>query len=223
MMVTRTLKLLLVLLCSAAGAQVITDVTEDGLVRVPSSRKAGVYRLPDATFAQYRRVMLEPATVAFRKNWDRKNLDRLDTGLKPSERQRIADDMALAFHEELVAELVERGGFTLAEAPAPDVLLIAPAITELDITAPDAGSTPGSRSFVRTAGSMTLIVELRDAASGVTVGRIIDFEKARETRELQLVSNITEARIAFANAARYTRSAVNIAKTERDETTSDPR
>jgi len=222
-MVTRTLKLLLVLLCSAAGAQVITDVTEDGLVRVPSSRKAGVYRLPDATFAQYRRVMLEPATVAFRKNWDRKNLDRLDTGLKPSERQRIADDMALAFHEELVAELVERGGFTLAEAPAPDVLLIAPAITELDITAPDAGSTPGSRSFVRTAGSMTLIVELRDAASGVTVGRIIDFEKARETRELQLVSNITEARIAFANAARYTRSAVNIAKTERDETTSDPR
>ena len=160
-------------------------MTEDGLVRVPSSRKAGVYRLPDATFAQYRRVMLAPASVAFRKNWDRKNLDRLNTGLKPSERQRIADDMALAFHEELVAELVERGGFTLAEAPAPDVLLIAPAITELDITAPDAGSTPGSRSFVRTAGSMTLIMELRDAASGVTVGRIIDYEQARETRELQ--------------------------------------
>ena len=211
------------LLCSAAGAQVITDVTEDGLVRVPSSRKAGVYRLPDATFAQYRRVMLAPASVAFRKNWDRKNLDRLDTGLKPSERQRIADDMALAFHEELVAELVERGGFTLAEAPAPDVLLIVPSITELDLTAPDAGSTPGSRSFVRTAGSMTLIVELRDAASGVTVGRIIDHEQARETRELQMVSHITEARIAFANAARYTRSAVNIAKTERDETTSAPR
>lgn len=222
-MVIRTLVLLLVLLCGAAGAQVISDVTEDGLVRVPSSRKAGVYRLPDATFAQYRRVMLAPASVAFRKNWDHKNMDRLNTGLKPSERQRIADDMALAFHEELVAELVERGGFTLAEAPAPDVLLIAPAITELDITAPDAGSTPGSRSFVRTAGSMTLTLELRDAASGVTVGRIIDYEQARETRELQLVNHITEARIAFANAARYTRSALNIAKTERDETTSAPR
>ncbi len=176
--------------CAAAqGAQVITDVTEDGLVRVPSSRKAGVYRLPDATFAQYRRVMLAPASVAFRKNWDRKKLDRLDTGLKPSERQRIVDDMALAFHEELVAELVERGGFTLAEAPAPDVLLIVPSITELDLTAPDAGSTPGSRSFVRTAGSMTLIVELRDAASGVTVGRIIDHEQARETRDLQMVNH----------------------------------
>ena len=42
-------------------------------------------------------------------------------------------------------------------------------------------------------------------------------------RDLQMVSHITEARIAFANAARYTRSAVNIAKTERDETTSAPR
>jgi len=222
-MIIRTLALILLLLCNAAEAQVVSDVTEDGLVRVPSSRKAGVYRLPDATFSQYRRVMIAPASVAFRKNWDRKNLDRLNTGFKPSERQRIADDMALAFHEELLAELVERGGFTLAEAPAPDVLHIVPSITELDLTAPDAGSTPGSRSFVRTAGSMTLIVELRDAASGVTVGRIIDHEQARETRELQMVNHITEARIAFANAARYTRSAVNIAKTERDETTSDPR
>jgi hypothetical protein len=222
MMVIRTLVLFLALTCSAAMAQVLSDVTEDGLVRVPSSRKAGVYRLPDATFAQYRRVMLVPASVEFRKNWDRKNLDRLNTGLKPSERKRIADDMALAFHEELVAELVERGGFTLADAPAPDVLLIAPMISELDITAPDAGGTPGQKSFVRTAGSMTLITELRDAASGVTVGRIIDYEKARETRELQMVNHIAEARIAFANSARYTRSALNIAKTERDETISTP-
>jgi hypothetical protein len=162
--------------------------------------------------------MLAPASVTFRKNWDRKTMDRLDTGLKPSERQRIADDMALAFHEELVAELVERGGFVLVDTPAPDVLLIEPTITELEINAPDAGSTPGTRTFVRTAGSMTLLVELRDAASGVTIGRIIDYEQARETRELLMVNHIAEARIAFANAARYTRSAINIAKTERDET-----
>ena len=218
----RTLSLGLVVLAAAASAQQLSDMTEDGLVRVPSSRKAGVYRLPDATFAQYRRIMLEPASVAFRKNWDRKGLDRLDTGLKPSERQRIANDLVLAFRDEMVAELVQRGGFVLTETPAPDVLLIAPSITELEITAPDAGSTPGTRTFVRTAGSMTLIVELRDAASGVTVGRIIDLEQARETRELQMVNNMAEARIAFANAARYTRSAINIAKTERDETISAP-
>ena len=216
----RALSLGLMLLTAVASAQPVSDLTEDGLVRVPSSRKAGVYRLPDATFAQYRRIMLMPSSVAFRKNLERTGLSRLDTGLKPSERQKIADDLVLAFQEEMVAELVQRGGFVLTETPAPDVLLVAPAITELEITAPDAGSTPGSRSYVRNAGSMTLVVELRDAASGVTVGRVIDYEPGRETRELLLVNHVAEARIAFANAARYTRSAINIAKTERDETTS---
>ena len=119
----RTLSLGLVVLAAAASAQQLSDMTEDGLVRVPSSRKAGVYRLPDATFAQYRRIMLEPASVAFRKNWDRKGLDRLDTGLKPSERQRIANDLVLAFRDEMVAELVQRGGFVLTETPAPDVFV----------------------------------------------------------------------------------------------------
>ncbi|HEX5161653.1 MAG TPA: DUF3313 family protein [Steroidobacteraceae bacterium] len=218
MSLLRKLSLGLVMLAAVASAQPVSDVTEDGLVRVPSSRKAGVYRLPDATFAQYRRVMLLPSTVAFRKNWDRKGLDRLDTGLKPSEREKIANDLVEAFHEEMIAELVQRGGFELTDTPAKDVLLIAPAITELEITAPDAGSTPGARTYVRNAGSMTLVVEMRDAASGVTVGRVIDYEPGRETRELLLVNHIAEARIAFANAARYTRSAINIAKTERDET-----
>ena len=214
--------LVLMLLAGIASAQPASDVTEDGLVRVPSSRKAGVYRLPDATFAQYRRVMLTPAPVTFRKN-----RDRMKAGaLKPTDRERISAELTRLFHEELVAELVERGGFEIAESPAPDVLQIAPSILDVDMSAPDAGTSPGTSSFVRTAGSMTLIVELRDAASGVTVGRIIDYEKARETTELQLANQVTnseEARIAFANAARYTRSAVNIAKTERDETTSAPR
>ena len=218
MSLLRKLSLGLVMLAAVASAQPVSDVTEDGLVRVPSSRKAGVYRLPDATFAQYRRVMPLPSTVAFRKNWDRKGLDRLDTGLKPSEREKIANDLVEAFHEEMIAELVQRGGFELTDTRGKDVLLIAPAITELEITAPDAGSTPGARTYVRNAGSMTLVVEMRDAASGVTVGRVIDYEPGRETRELLLVNHIAEARIAFANAARYTRSAINIAKTERDET-----
>ena len=203
-MFIRKLAVLMALLCSAAGAQVISDMTEDGLVRVPSSRKAGVYRLPDATFAQDRRVMLAPASVSIRKDPDKYSFSRVDTGLKPSERQRIVNDIALAFHEELVAELVERGGFALAEAPAPDVLLIAPMIAELDLS---------------TAGSMMLIVDLRDAASGVTVGRIVDYEKGSKP---QLMSNDAVQRIAFANAARYTRSAINLAKTERDETASGP-
>jgi hypothetical protein len=64
-------------------------------------------------------------------------------------------------------------------------------------------------------------VELRDGDSGVLIGRIIDYEKAREyeyTRELQRADQVTiarEAAYAFGNASRYTREALNVAKSER--------
>jgi predicted Ser/Thr protein kinase len=65
---------------------------------------------------------------------------------------------------------------------------------------------------------MKVVVELRDAASGVLIGRIIDYEQAREFQEPQLVNrviNLEEFRVGFARAARYTREAINVAKTER--------
>jgi hypothetical protein len=123
--------LVLMLLAGIASAQPASDVTEDGLVRVPSSRKAGVYRLPDATFGQYRRVMLAPAPVTFRKN-----RDRMKAGAAASDRERISAELTRLFHEELVAELVQRGGFKIAESPAPDVLQIAPSILDVDMSAP---------------------------------------------------------------------------------------
>lgn len=199
-----------------------TDVTEDGLVRVPSTRKAGVYRAPDVSFAHYQRVMLSPASVAYSKKSSSDNSARpgslIKQGLKPSERQRISDDLVKNFHDELVAELIERGGFVLVDKPGPDVIRIDPMITDLDITAPDAGTTPGTRSFVRNTGSMTLIVNLFDATANVPIARVIDYEKGREYHKLQVadqVTNAEEARVAFANVARYTRSAINVAKTDR--------
>ena len=189
------------------------EVTEDGLVRVQSSRKVGVYRAPDVPFTQYRRITLGGITVSFSKSWLRAN-----KSLKEDDRERIRAVLVRAFRDELAAELVNRGGYALTDEAATDVLLVQPAIRDLDITAPEAGLTPGTRSFVHTAGSMTLVIELRDAASGVLVARIIDYEHAREMDDLQLAnqtSNEAEARIAFANAARHTREALNVAKTQR--------
>jgi len=202
--------------CGAALAQKdYSDVTEDGLVRVPSTRKAGVYRAPEVSFAHYQRVMLSPATVAFKK----KEPERMNPGrLKPSERERLSNDLVKYFHEELVAEFIERGGFILVDRPGPDVIRIDPIIADLDVTAPDAGTTPGTHSFVRNTGSMTLIVNLYDATANVPIARVIDFEKGREFRNLQIADQVTiaeEARVAFASVARYTRSAINVAKTDR--------
>jgi hypothetical protein len=192
------------------------EVTEDGLVRVPSSRKVGVYRAPGITFSQYRRIVIEPIPVAFKRAWERRNAD-VPSGV----RERMQADFSRMFREELIEELVERGGYALAEDLTPDVLRVDASIVDLDYVVPDTSGTPGVKSYVRSVGSMKLVVELRDASSGVLVGRIIDYEKAREydfTRELQRADPVTiarEAGISFGNAARFTREALNVAKTER--------
>jgi len=210
----RTCTWMLALLPVRAWAEDTPEVTEDGLVRVPSSRKVGVYRAPGITFTHYRRISIGDIPVAFRKNWDRKNPQ-----LKEADREKLRADLVESFREELIAELVERGGYSLTDSKDPDVLRIEPSIIDVDISAPDAGMVPGSRTYVRSTASMQLKVELRDAASGIPVARIIDYEKSPETSELQLTNRVTNAgdlREMFANAARYTREALNVAKTRRE-------
>ena len=102
--------------------------------------------------------------------------------------------------------------------PAPDVIRIDASVKDLDLVAPDAGKGPAQRTYARSAGKMTVTIELRDAASGVLIGRLIDFEQTREYQEPKLVNQVTnleDFRIGFANAARYAREAINVAKTER--------
>ncbi|HEX6397604.1 MAG TPA: DUF3313 family protein [Steroidobacteraceae bacterium] len=213
----RTLRTIVAVLLVVAGAAVAQDppeTTEDGLVRVPSNSRAGVYRAPGVPFARYGRVIIGASIpIVFRKGWQRAHREVTARDL-----ENIRADFARAFRTELDEELVKRGGFAVAPDPGPDVIRIDATVTELDLTAPTAGNTPSGRTYTRNAGSMKITIELRDAASGVLIGRIIDYEHARDFREPQLVnqvSNLEEFRVGFANAARYTREAINVAKTER--------
>ena len=97
---------------------------------------------------------------------------------------------------------------------------VAASIVDLDIAAPEAGDIQRSRTYVRSAGSMKLVVELRDATSGAIVGRIIDYYQAPEFMEPQRatqVSNADEFRLGFEEAARYTHEAISVAKAEKRE------
>ena len=210
----RTIVAALLILAGTAIAQHPPETTEDGLVRVPSNSRAGVYRAPGVPFAHYRRVIIGATIpIEFRKGWQRAHRE-----VTPKDLENIRGEFARAFRTELDEELVKRGGFAVAPEPAPDVIRIDATVTQLDLSAPTAGNTPSGRTYTRNAGSMKVVIELRDAASGVLIGRIIDYEQAREFQEPQLVNQVTnleEFRVGFANAARYTREAINVAKTER--------
>ena len=210
----RTIAAALLVLVGVAAARNPQETTEDGLVRVPSSSHAGVYRAPGVPFARYQRVIIGASIpIEFRKRWRREHRE-----VTPDDLENIVADFVRAFRTELDDELVKRGGFAVAAEPAPDVIRIDAAVTELDVAAPTAGNAPSTRTYTRNAGSMKVTIELRDAASGVLIGRIIDYEQAHEFQEPQIanqVTNLDEFRVGFANAARYTREAINVAKTER--------
>jgi len=219
----------LLLIGAAAQAQLREgpEVTEDGLVRVDSTPRAGVYRLPVATFHQYQRVMLDPVKVTYKKGWKQKHPE-----LNAEERAKLSADLAYTFHEELIKELVTRGGYQIAKEPAPDVLRVEASAVNVDITAPEASLGQMQKTYVTSAGSMKVIVELKDAMSGVIVARIINFEEAPERRDAlrdfqrnpshpppptTQISNLADFRLGFENSSRFTHEAISVAKSAKRE------
>ena len=185
-------------------------------MRVSSSRKSACIARPMYRFAHFQASPHRPDdSIVFRSRAGNGHTAEL-TWEDLSRAFRA--DFARAFRTELARELVKRGGFAAAAEPAPDVIRIDAAVKDLDLAAPDAGNGPAQRTYARSAGKMTVTIELRDAASGVLIGRVIDFEQTREYLEPKLVNQVTnleDFRIGFANAARYAREAINVAKTER--------
>jgi hypothetical protein len=190
------------------------ETTADGLVRAPSRAAGGVYRAPGAPFFQYKRFIVEPLTVDFIKNWRKSHRDVSDREI-----QRMRDESRRNFLEEFTDVLIGEGGYALAEAPAEDVLLLAPALTELDVPAPE-NDTVETRSLSPRRPSMTLTGELRDSLTGKLVGRIIVIEPgerygANELRPANRVTNAHELRLAFGKWVRMLREALSVASTER--------
>jgi hypothetical protein len=202
----------LVLAAFGAVAQP-APVPDEGLVHIPSSRDAAVYRSPDVNFTQYKRLIFDATTVTFKGGWRRDHYK-----LTEAQVERVRSRAATGFQEEIRKELVDRGRYPVAEAPGPDVLRIKPLIVGLDQTDPMAGTDPTLRTFARTAVKMTLIVELYDSSSGVLVGRITDLVPPREYPEPRRIDQVfieTEARRAFANAALLAHEALSVAMIER--------
>ncbi|MDH4021365.1 MAG: DUF3313 domain-containing protein, partial [Xanthomonadales bacterium] len=139
-------------------------VDNEGMELVRDSELATVYADPGADLSIYNSVWLKDAEVSFRKNWQR---DQRRTSshmrVRTSDMEKIQDDVATLFREVFTKELTE-GGYQLVEEAGGDVLLVKPAIVNLDVVAPDVGNSSSfSRSYSNRAGEMTLNIELFDS------------------------------------------------------------
>ena len=65
-------------------------------------------------------------------------------------------------------------GFPVVEDAAADVLLLRPALINVDVTAPDVLSAGMQTTLIRSAGDMTLYLEMYDSSTSTLLARVID-------------------------------------------------
>ncbi len=61
-------------------------------------------------------------------------------------------------------------GFPVVDEAGPDVLLLRPALINVDVAAPDIMTAGMQNTYVRSAGAMTLYMEMYDSATSTLIG-----------------------------------------------------
>jgi hypothetical protein len=184
--------------CATTEKEQLPEVTEDGLVRVEGGRVAAVYRDPGADLSGFNRVYIADVQVAFRKDWLRdQNRDSTSVNrrLTQEDADRIKAAVAQEFTRIFTAEL-ERGGYPVetdlnSGRPNDDLLVLVPAIVDLDVTAPDVPTSGRSRTYTASNGSMTLYLEFRDAITGDVIGKVADSQSVRERGYMSITNSVT--------------------------------
>ena len=188
--------------CGTFGTGAGPAETEDGLTRVDVKGVDAAYLRPGSTLASYSRIQVDPAEVAFSKEWKPEEPGS-HRPLSDEDRNRISGDLSELFGRTF-AEVLEKGGYPVVTEPGTNVLRVTPKLTDVYINAPDVQTAGRSSQYTRSAGHMTLVAELRDSQSGELLGRIYDRRDAPQDVVLRLttsVSNSQEARNAMATWA----------------------
>ncbi|HNP34835.1 MAG TPA: DUF3313 family protein [Woeseiaceae bacterium] len=172
----------------------LPETTADGLTRVPSKAVSALYWKDGATLAEYDKVMILEAPVAFRKNWMRdQNRDAIDLSnrINQSDMDRIKSKLSQAFKDEFT-KVLQKGGYTVVDKAGEGVLLLRPAIINLDVSAPDTQRSMGvSRTFTASAGSMELYMELYDSLTSSKIGEVADAQGGNDAGHFQVSNSVT--------------------------------
>ena len=197
----------------AAPQNLDEAMSYDGLQKISVKGIDLAYALPGATLSGYTKVLIDPVSVAFHKDW-KPTVPGSSRKLSSDDQQKIRTNVAKIVQDALVEEL-KKGGYSVVDAAGPDVLRVQVNILNLYITAPDV-MTPGrTRVYTANAGEMTLLAQLSDSDTGEVIARVIDRFQARGTASFQLSSGVTnaaEARIAASSWAKILRNELDKAK-----------
>jgi hypothetical protein len=153
------------------------ETTPEGLVLLKSTKSRISYVKPGATFAQYNRVAILEPLVEFEKDWQKDyNSSRrsLEGRVSDADVERMKAGLAAEFKKVFTDELQNKGGYQVVTTAAPDVLVLRPALLNVEVSAPDLMTAGINATVVRSAGQMTLFLELWDSSTNTLLARVMD-------------------------------------------------
>ena len=211
----RPLCLLLLALTAAAPLaatrpEVEALMNRDGLQAIQVKNIDLAYARPGASLAAYQRIQLEPVPVEFSRRWDP---ERTGSRIKMTreERETIRAAVSRAVQEEFARELQATGKYQVVNEAGPDVLRVTPHIYNLYLNAADAGNNARTRTYMTSAGEMTLLADLHDSASNQLLMRLADRREADNVRleRSNGMVNEVEIRVVAGGWARALRKALD--------------
>lgn len=170
------------LFCASSVAQDLPKTTADGLELVTPTEVDAFYWLDGARAGDYQKVKLLDCYIAFEENWKRDyNRKALQSSDRVDDRdmEQMKSRLAATFRQNVERHL-NQAGYDIVEGTGADVLLVRPAILNLDIESPDLDNTSQTLSLSSTAGSMTLLMELYDSATSTKIGMVMDAASSRD-------------------------------------------
>jgi hypothetical protein len=190
----------------------VTGITDDGLVPVQVKNIDKAYKRPGASLQGYTSILLRPVSVAFNKNWNPREYGVF--GLKSDEVERIRTELS-KLAGETFARVLSKGGYTIATAPGENVLDVQAEIVDLIVNGIEPRSANVVHVYVKSAGEMRILVNLRDSVTGTTLYRASDLQRAQEYDQLEWANSVfnrAEAERVLATWARQLKSALDAAK-----------
>ena len=154
----------------------LPEVDSEGLHLVKDRKVAAAYAVPGADLSQYSKVMMLNCFVDFEKDWQKDyNLSQigLDGRVNDKDAEKIKKRLSEEFNR-IFAIVLPQKGFPVVDEAGPDVLLLRPALINVDVTAPDVLRASMSNTYIRSAGSMTLYMEMYDSSSSTLIARVVD-------------------------------------------------
>jgi uncharacterized protein DUF3313 len=189
----RTLAIAALLTTGVTAPVLAASVPADGLVPVSSSQLDELYLAPGTSVSGYRKVMIDPASVAFHPYWLKHSYNRdieVVAPVREDEINRIAHDAASSAYNGLV-EAFRARGYEIVTAPGPGVLRLSPAVSDLYVNAPTRSTPYRTKSYTREPGDAVFRLEARDSVTGAVLGRVAHHGRATQVSRLSRADDVS--------------------------------